>query len=342
MARAKVDPAPPPPIPTWPGIHQQDANNRLGFAVKVLGRPGLKSNDSRRWQSGPHLRFSIEYLHAIFDYLDAADIRMYRISSDIAPYVTHPDMPQFHDQIAECEEELADLGATAGGFDLRLSMHPSQYIVLNSPESRIAEAAVRDFVYHAAFLDGLGVSDDAKIVTHVGGVYGDRPAAMRRWIDAYRTLPEAVRRRLVLENDDVSYPVRDILAIHAETGVPLVFDNLHHAVLNPARMPEAEALHHCLATWPADQMPKIHYSSQRTADREVVRTHRVTGARTASFQAPKSGQHEDDIHAAEFLAFLAAARDLRFDVMLEAKNKDLALFSLRDAIAAAGQEQRIW
>ena len=83
---------------------------RFGFAVKVLGQNGLKSNDSRRWQSGPHLRVSLEYLHAIFDYLEKTGIRMYRMSSDIAPYATHPDLPQFHAQIAESDAEVAALG----------------------------------------------------------------------------------------------------------------------------------------------------------------------------------------------------------------------------------------
>ena len=75
---------------------------KLGFAVKVLGKPDLKSNDARRWQSNPHLRVSIGYLREIFAYLDEIDVRMYRMSSDIAPYATHPTMPQFHGQIREC------------------------------------------------------------------------------------------------------------------------------------------------------------------------------------------------------------------------------------------------
>lgn len=331
-----------PAIPTWPDIRQRAAANRIGFAVKVLGRPGLKSNDARRWQSHPHLRTSIDYLHAIFDYLDEADIRMYRISSDIAPYVTHPDLPQFHNQIEESRNELAELGAKARRFDIRLSMHPSQYIVLNSPDQRIADAAVRDFTCHAAFLDNLGAGEDAKIVTHVGGVYGDRPAAMERWVSAYRTLPGTIRRRLVLENDDVSYPVTDTLAIHGETGVPLVFDNLHHAVLNPSGLPELEALRRCLATWPPGQMPKIHYSSQRVAPREVVRRIRATGEKQTTTQAAKAGQHDDDIHADEFVGFVRAAEQARFDVMLEAKNKDVALFRLRTNIVGAGLQHRIW
>ncbi|MBA3414848.1 MAG: UV DNA damage repair endonuclease UvsE [Chloroflexia bacterium] len=319
-----------------------DAANRLGFAVKVVGREGYKANDARRWQSGPHLRVSLGYLDRIFDYLADTEIRMYRISSDIAPYVTHPEMPQFHRQIEECRDELAALGKKARRLDLRLSMHPSQYIVLNAVDERIAAAAVGDFVYHAEFLDGLALGPEAKIVTHVGGVYGDRAAAMDRWVVAYEGLPDGVRRRLVLENDEVSWPVADTLAIHARTGVPLVFDNLHHAVLNPAAMPEPEALRACLATWPPGQMPKIHYSTQRVAEREVTRRVRATGEKRTSTQPAKAGQHDEYIDGDQFVTFLRASDGLPFDVMLEAKQKDLALLALRDAVLAGGVADRIW
>jgi UV DNA damage endonuclease len=183
-------------------------------------------------------------------------------------------------------------------------MHPSQYIVLNAVDERIAAAAVGDFVYHAEFLDALGVGPEAKIVTHVGGVYGDRPAALERWVRAYEGLPEKVRRRLVLENDEVSWPVADTLTIHERTGVPLVFDNLHHAVLNPAELPEGEALRRCLGTWTAGQMPKIHFSTQRVAEREVTRRVRATGEKRSATWAPKAGQHDDFIDDIQFVAFL--------------------------------------
>ena len=302
--------------------------NRLGFAVKVLGRPNLKSNDARRWQSEPHLRVSIGYLEAIFDYLAAQDIRMYRISSDIAPYATHPDLPQFHGQIAECQEALARLGAMARQRDIRLSMHPAQYVVLNSPHVHVAEAATRDLVHHADFLDALGCGPEAKIILHVGGVYGDREAAMERFVARYAALPEAVHRRLVLENDEVSYSVADTLSIQARTGVN-----------NPAELPEVEACQRCLATWPAGQMPKIHFSSPRgmpAADQP-----KDHGA--ASGKRPgRPGQHDDWIDEDEFVTFMTAMNGARFDVMLEAKQKDLALLRLREAIAAAGLQSRIW
>ena len=68
---------------------------RLGFAVKVLGAGGLPSQDTRRWQSGPHLKVSVEYLHAVFTYLADAEIGMYRMTASLAPYATHPDLPEF-------------------------------------------------------------------------------------------------------------------------------------------------------------------------------------------------------------------------------------------------------
>ncbi len=244
---------------------------RLGFAVKVLGKPGIKDHDARRWQNEPHLRVSVAYLHGVFDWLVEAGIQMYRMSSDVAPYVTHPDLPQFHRQIEEAADDLAALGARARALDLRLSLHPSQYIVLNSPDERIAAASIRDFVAQTALLDALGAGPEAKVVTHVGGVYGERAAAIDRWVRRYHALPDAVRRRLVLENDEISYPVVDTLTIHERTGVPLVFDILHHRVNDPAGIPAPEACRRCLATWPQGETPKVHYSSQRTAVREVTR-----------------------------------------------------------------------
>jgi UV DNA damage endonuclease len=94
---------------------------RLGFAVKVLSRTDLPSHDTRRWQSSPHLRLSLRYLATILDYLAETGIAMYRISSDLAPYVTHPDLPQLRSQIEECAPELAQIGARARNLGIRLS-----------------------------------------------------------------------------------------------------------------------------------------------------------------------------------------------------------------------------
>jgi UV DNA damage endonuclease len=315
---------------------------RLGFAVKIAGRPDLKDHDSRRWQNGPHLRVSLHYLDQIFAYLAEHDIRMYRISSDIAPYITHPDLPQFHQQIEECRDALTALGERARALNLRLSMHPAQHIVLNSPTERVAAASVSDLAYHARFLDALSADANAKIVTHTGGVYGDRAAAADRFVRHYESLPSAVQRRLVLENDETSWSVEEVLRIHERTGIPLVFDTLHHAVNNPSQIAVHDAFRLCLATWPAEHVPKIHFSTQRREHREISRQDPNTGIRAGARVPAKPGQHDDWIDGNEFIAFLEGAGDARFDVMLEAKQKQLALFRLRDDLLAAGRSGDIW
>ncbi len=306
---------------------------RIGFAVKVLGRPNLKSNDSRRWQSNPHLRVSINYLHAIFDYLADEQISMYRMSSDIAPYVTHPDMPQFHAQIAECSVELCELGNRAGAQGLRLSFHPSQFVVLNSPDPVLVRKSIADLVAQAELLDCMGLGPEAVVVIHVGGVYGDKAISRGRWIETYGQMPEVVRRRLVLENDDTRFSAADIIAIHEHTGVPLIFDYQHHWCNNPEGVEWRAALEACVCSWPTGVRPKIHFSSPRTEMRTVKR--KIPGTRRSEeVQLPPVWTgHADYLNPFEFINFMRVAGDLRFDVMLEAKVKDLALLRIRRDLA---------
>ncbi len=295
----------------------------------MLGQPGLKSNDSRRWQSRPHLRVSIEYLHAIFTYLEKSNIRMYRMSSDLAPYVTHPDLPDFHKQIKESRSELGELGRRANQIRLRLSFHPSQYIVMNAPGKALRDQSVRDLVYQAEILDLMNLGPEAVLVIHVGGAYEDKSAAMDRWVACYRALPEPARRRLVLENDDARFSAADALRIHERTGVPLVFDMQHHQCLNPERLAWRPALERFLLTWPAGVRPKVHYSSPRTQMRELIRRNRKTGKKETVLQPPTWTAHADFIHPFEFIRFVTETKHLEFDIMLEAKAKDLALLRLR-------------
>ncbi len=302
---------------------------RFGFAVKVMGRDDLKSNDTRRWQSEPHLRVSLQYLHAIFDYLAEHGITMYRMSSDLAPYVTHPDMPQFHGQIKECSLELHQLGARARARGLRLSFHPSQFVVLNSPDETLVQKSVWDLTAQAEMLDYMELGPEAVLVIHVGGVYGDKAAGRDRWIATYERLPEPVRRRLVLENDDIRFSAADIIAIHERTGVPLVFDYQHHWCNNPEGLDVYYAHERCIRSWPPGVRPKIHFSSPRTEMRTVKRKAAGT-RRTEVVQLPPVWTgHADYVNPFEFITFMRQAAELSFDVMLEAKNKDLALLRIR-------------
>jgi UV DNA damage endonuclease len=306
---------------------------RLGFAVKVLGDGGLPSHDTRRWQSGPHLRVSIERLHAIFDYLDRHDIRMYRMASAFVPYATHPDLPQFHRQLSECADELGELGARANTLGIRLSFHPGQYCVLNSARPEVVDAALRDLELQAQVLDLMEQPPEAVVVLHVGARGDDGAVAADRFVVGFERLSERARSRLVLENDDRLFGVGDVLRLSSRTGVRVVWDAHHHACHNPERIPEREALRLALGTWPRGAVPKLHYSSPKTAvdERRVKRGRQV--ARVPLL--PPRTAHADLVDPFAFDRFLReVVRGANVDVMLEAKAKDLALLRLRDELAA--------
>jgi UV DNA damage endonuclease len=159
-------------------------------------------------------------------------------------------------------------------------------------------------------LDLMELPANAKVQVHVGGVYGDKPAAMARFVAGYRALPPSVRRRLVIENDDRSYTVGDCLEVSRQCGVPVLFDVFHHRV-NCSGESVAEALERCAATWGRrDGPPMVDYSSQEPGQRR--------------------GRHAEHIARQDFRRFLVQARGVECDVMLEIKDKEKsALAALR-------------
>jgi UV DNA damage endonuclease len=321
---------------------------RLGFAVKVLGGGGLPSSDTRRWRSGPHLSRSLDLLEAVLDHLRAADVRVYRMSSSLVPYGTHPDLPELDHrrQIGACEERLAAIGARARADGLRLSTHPGQYTVINSPDPDVAAKSRLDLEQDALLLDAMGQGPEAVVVVHVGGVYGDHASARERWARSYEALSARARARVVVEHDETAFDLADVLELHRMTGVRVVYDHHHHRCNPaPALRDPADALAAACATWPAGVRPKVHLSSARTELRRVKR--RRPGARAAEEVAvpPLLDQHADFVVPWD-LAELMAAAPGPLDVMLEAKAKDLAVAWLRTQLArvapelAAAEERR--
>lgn len=302
---------------------------RLGFPVKVLGASGLRSHDSRRWQNSPHLSVSLAYLRDIFIYLQSRSIRFYRMAGQLAPYLTHPDLPAFHSQLEDCSTELAAVGDLARQQGLRLTLHPGFFVQLAHPDEAQVARSVQELAAAAALLDGMGLGGASVVVIHVGGSHGDVAASRERFVQAANLLPDFVRGRVALENGDRQFGLQDVLWIHRRTGIPLVLDTLHHRCHNPQGIPLLDGLKLALATWPPDVRPKIHISSPRTAVRTLYRDGQ------ARVQMPLPHQHSDFLHPFEVIDLLQAAVSARlrpFDVMLEAKAKDVALLRLREQI----------
>lgn len=313
---------------------------RLGFPMRVLGQRGLRSYDTRRPAHAPHLSVSLAHLRDVFAYLATHTITFYRLSSDLAPFSTHPALPQFHQQIEECSADLAAIGVAAVRQGLRLTLHAPLYVQLAAQDCRLVQRSVAELVSLTALLDGMGLPADAVIVTHVGGA---TDAAVGRWASNFAALPAAVQRRLVLEHEDEGASLGVALRIHAATGVPLVFDYLHFRLNNPERWSVAEGLAVALATWRHDRTPKLHFSSPRTELRAVERHDPQTGRRRWLLSPPRPGHHADFLNVWEFADFVRAAAAVRdFDIMLEAKASDLALLRLRHDLARYEPEVASW
>lgn len=290
----------------------------IGYASKTLAVPGTRMRSITKRLATPErlngvIVDNLAALDATLDYLGCNGIRLFRISSDVVPFGSSP--VNTLDWAVEHEDRLASIGAKARRLGIRLSMHPGQYTVLNSPDPQVVENAVADLSYHATFLDALDVDASGKIVLHIGGAYGDKRAALERFVRACETLPDRVRRRLVVENDDRLFTALDALEASRRTGVPMVFDVLHHELNHEPGSPAWPDLAEAAAdTWkPEDGAPKIHYAQQAPGRRP--------------------GSHSDTIAVDRFVAFhdeLASRAEVLqaapvFDIMLEVKDKNLSV-----------------
>jgi UV DNA damage endonuclease len=244
-------------------------------------------------------------------------IRFFRITSDLIPFASHPDIePPWRHLYARA---LASTGLLIQHLGVRIDMHPGQYTVLNSPDERVVKNAMRDLAYHVGVLDEMGLDATAKVQIHLGGVYGDREASLACFITRARLLPETIRRRLVIENDERSFGLVDCLRAADGAHLPVLLDVYHHRLKNAGES-LADALAAAAETWSAaDGVPIVDYSSP------------LPGGRF--------GQHAEALDDDDFRRFLHASRGVDVDVMLEIKDKELS--ALRAVELARGDPRLV-
>lgn len=289
---------------------------RLGYACSnlTLGRTFRSLRLATLRERGmPYLQLLVdENLALLADILRwnrLQQIHFFRISSDLIPLGSHEEVDISQLTFAQA----AEISALAQG--MRLSMHPGQY-TLPSASGAVWQRSFRDLCYHACVLDRLGIAE-GDLILHGGGVYGDQPATAARIIENISSLPDSVRRRLRLENDERCWSIQDLLPICEATGTPLVVDNLHHA-LNGSESWENLPWARILATWHG-RRSKMHYAEQEPTKR--------------------AGAHSAYLHAESFQHYLSAIPAKEYDVMLECKAKDLALLRLRAQLTASTKSE---
>lgn len=243
------------------------------------------------------------------------NLLFFRITSDLIPFASHP-ICKFNWQ-RHFEDQFQMIGHLAKNYDVRISMHPDQFTLINSLDNRVFENSVRELVYHAQVLDLMELDNSAKIQIHVGGVYKDKEKSITRFIQRFKKLDKIVKKRLVVENEDSRYNLSECLKINAETRIPVLFDVFHHEVNNYGESLQ-EAFELFTRTWGnGDGLPMVDYSSQKTGYR--------------------IGNHAETIDLKHFQEFLEGSRPYDFDVMLEIKDKEKSALK---AIKIASQDAR--
>ena len=257
---------------------------------------------------------NVEALQPILDWNAAHGIELFRITSDLIPFGSHPinTVPWWR----ILKSQFARLGDFIASKGLRVSMHPGQFTILNSPRREVVANSVKELEYHTAVLDALGVDNSHKIVIHLGGVYGDKAESLSRFVENCKRLNSRIRARLVIENDERCYTVDDVLGASRAIGVPVVFDVFHH-IWNPAleALPVRSIIGLAAKTWrKRDGRVKIHYSNQ--------------------WPGGPAGAHSKSINVGKFLQFYDTIHDLDLDIMLEVKDKEQSVLKLFRALSA--------
>lgn len=190
-------------------------------------------------------------------------IGAFRVLTPLFPRYTHPEVGYTLDDLPAGEEIrtiLAEVNQLASRLHIRLSFHPDQFVSISSPRDDVVRKSMAELEYQGLLAEMIG----AEVINiHAGGREGGKEEALRRLAEAFSGLSERVRTRLTLENDDITYTVRDLLPFCEKLGIPLVYD-VHHHRCNPDGLSVEGATRHAAATWQRfGREPWVHISSPR-------------------------------------------------------------------------------
>jgi UV DNA damage endonuclease len=258
---------------------------------------------------------NLDALESILRWNRAHDIQVFRLSSNLIPFGSHPanDVPWWD----VFGPRLAELGRLVRAADMRLSTHPGQYIVLSSTREDVVDAAIAELEYHDRLLGALGLDSSHKIVIHPGSGAADPRSALDRFAAAYERLSPATAARLVIENDE-RWPLATTLAWAQRLGLPVVFDVFHHRLAPSLEESSVRELVQLAGeTWGAqDGRQEVHFSTQAAGKRP--------------------GAHAERVDLDAFAEFVDVVGDLPLDCILEVKDKERSVLRAQAVLSRAG------
>lgn len=248
---------------------------------------------------------NLDALAEILKYNIKNNLHFYRLTSKLIPLATHDDVN--YDYIKPFKNKFDYLSNLIK--NLRIDVHPDQFAVLNSPRENVLKNTFKILEYHYNILEALKIQDKV-IILHVGGCQFGKEKSITRFINNFNKLPEYIQKCIVIENDDKIFNITDCLYISNKLNIPVVLD-YHHFICNNNGELIEDLIVDIFKTW-KNKTPKIHFSSPKSNLKKEFRS------------------HHDYINPDTFIEFLNKIKFINqdFDIMLEAKAKDDALFRL--------------
>ena len=207
---------------------------------------------------------NVKDLRTIIKWNEANGLKLYRMSSDIMPWMSEYKFEDLKD-FKTIKTILKDCGDLAREYGQRITFHPGPFDDLASKNENVVTKSIADLNKHGEIFDLMGLprTPYAAINIHVNTTQGGKDVAMQRFVDAFHLLDASVRKRLVVENDDKQkqYATEDLyVGIHNKIGIPITFD-YHHHWCHPGELTQEEALKLASTTWPKGIKKLCHYSS---------------------------------------------------------------------------------
>lgn len=250
---------------------------------------------------------NLEALEKIIQYNIDNQIHFYRITSNLIPLATHPDVGW--DFLKYFRSNLQYIGKKIKDSNMRIDAHPDQFNVINSDRESVVESTITNLKVQLDIFDAMEY--DGLMVIHIGGARGGKEEATQRFIENINKFPPRIKERLIFENDDKTYTTKEVLDICKQIKSPMVLDIHHHNCNNQGEC-VGDFIKDIFDTWNDSKfIPKVHFSSPREFENDR--------------------KHSDYIDVKSFVAFLKLVKEVDgrdFDVMLEAKMKDLTLEKL--------------
>jgi UV DNA damage endonuclease len=283
---------------------------------------------------------NLDSLQQILEWNKSHDITFFRIGSELFPWMSKYNIYELP-RINAIKDKCLQIGAFCNANDMRLSFHPGPFNVLCSPDERVVNNTIDELNSHSEIFNLMGFepSHYNKINIHVGGVYGDKDAALKRWAENYYRLEWHARKRLTIENDDKAnmYSVVDLFELHklCNGELPIVFDYFHHK-FNDGGLTEREALQLAISTWDKKIVPVAHYSESRREEqqRDMLRLKNISLTELEDSPTLKIAYNSlNDIKAQAHSDMIQGPIDSYgnvIDIMFEAKMKEQALLEFRN------------